>query len=230
MATEKEAVLSRYLGQHGLKYQEKNIVPEEMYASVARVRAEKLQPYIAPNSNVLEYGVGLGYNLAQLDCHEKLGFDIAEFLCSHLAARDIPFVSRTAHLDESSFDVIICHHVLEHTASPWVVLREMYRLLRPGGTLLLFVPYEKERMYRRFNCTEKNGHLFSWNPQTLGALAQGAGWSIQTIRLALFGYDRFAASVAHHLGLGEQGYRFIRRVLLFARPRYEIRAVLKKPA
>lgn len=40
-----------------------------------------------------------------------------------------------------AFDVVICSHVLEHVATPWVAARNIQYLLRPGGLLLVTVPW-----------------------------------------------------------------------------------------
>ena len=41
---------------------------------------------------------------------------------------------------DASFDAILCTEVLEHVAQPITVIKEMARLLRPGGRLLLTAP------------------------------------------------------------------------------------------
>lgn|GEM_PF-687779 len=44
-------------------------------------------------------------------------------------------------LAADSFDVVICTQVLEHDAAPLHTLAEMHRVLRPGGTLLVTLPF-----------------------------------------------------------------------------------------
>lgn len=44
-------------------------------------------------------------------------------------------------LAEASFDAIMCVEVLEHVPAPVEALREMTRLLRPGGLLLITAPF-----------------------------------------------------------------------------------------
>ncbi|HAV43452.1 TPA: hypothetical protein DCX15_05500 [bacterium] len=44
--------------------------------------------------------------------------------------------------EDSSFDVIICSEVLEHVPSPHRAISEIYRILKPGGKLLLTVPFD----------------------------------------------------------------------------------------
>ncbi|MFO0765105.1 MAG: methyltransferase domain-containing protein [Patescibacteria group bacterium] len=43
-------------------------------------------------------------------------------------------------LEEASVDAIICRSVLEHVQDPGLAMKEMYRILKPGGVLFLQVP------------------------------------------------------------------------------------------
>ena len=43
--------------------------------------------------------------------------------------------------EDGSFDTVVSFHVLEHTEDPGKVLSEMARVLRPGGIVLLAVPF-----------------------------------------------------------------------------------------
>ena len=47
--------------------------------------------------------------------------------------------------DDNSYDFIICNHVLEHIPDDTKAMRELYRILAPGGTAILQVPYDKNR-------------------------------------------------------------------------------------
>lgn len=42
---------------------------------------------------------------------------------------------------DASYDAVLCLAVLEHVPRPWDAMQEMTRVLRPGGTLFLYVPF-----------------------------------------------------------------------------------------
>jgi SAM-dependent methyltransferase len=52
--------------------------------------------------------------------------------------------------DQASFDNIVCNQVLEHVFTPDQFIKEIYRVLKPNGSLLLTVPFvwdEHEQPY-----------------------------------------------------------------------------------
>jgi SAM-dependent methyltransferase len=51
---------------------------------------------------------------------------------------DIPF-------GEASFDLVICNHVLEEVPDDGRAIREMYRVLAPGGRLVTQTPVDRDR-------------------------------------------------------------------------------------
>ena len=51
---------------------------------------------------------------------------------------DLPFADAT-------FDWILCNHVLEHIPNDTQAMKELYRVLKPGGKALLQVPLDTNR-------------------------------------------------------------------------------------
>ncbi len=45
----------------------------------AKVRAQKIAPFVKPNDVVFEYGVGQGWNLLGLLCERRVGYDVRAF-------------------------------------------------------------------------------------------------------------------------------------------------------
>ncbi len=218
-----------YQGAAGRAYHEgKRGIPPEAFAWVARLRAEKFAPHVLPSDTVVEFGVGAGWNLAELKCARRIGFDVSDFLASAVRDLGIEFVSDASMIADASADVVICHHMLEHALNPAASLAEIRRVLKPGGKLLLCVPFEKEARYRSFDPAEPNHHLFSWNVQTLGNLVTECGFTLASTGLGQFGYDRAAAAWAVKFKLGERGFRWLRSLVHLFLPASEVRVVAMK--
>ncbi|WP_416384502.1 class I SAM-dependent methyltransferase [Salinimicrobium sp. HB62] len=47
--------------------------------------------------------------------------------------------------EDSSFDFILCNHVLEHIPDDTKAMKELFRILRPGGTAILQIPQDLQR-------------------------------------------------------------------------------------
>jgi len=74
-------------------------------------------------------------------------------------------INRRLPLGDESFDAVWFSHCLEHTDNPMAVLDELWRVLRPQGTLAVVVPPFRTRVVGR--------HLFT-------------GWSTGQLMLVLF--------------------------------------------
>jgi len=218
-----------YLGNAGRQYHDvKRAAPDGALPWIMRARAEKFAPFVKSTDVVFEYGVGSGWNLAQLPCTRKIGFDIAEQLAQRTRDLGIEFTSDVSSIPDATADAVLCHQTLEHLSDPFEALKQLLRIARPEGRLVLHVPWERERRYRHYDPQEPNHHLFNWNAQNIGNLVALAGFHIQTVRMVSYGYDRFAATLAFRLKLGESGFRFLRRMLILMRPLREVELVATK--
>lgn len=220
-----------YQGEAGRAYHEgKRALPPEAFPWVARLRAEKFASHVRETDTVIEFGVGGGWNLTELKCARRIGFDVSDFLELAVRERGIEFMRESAALADACADVVICHHMLEHALNPAAALAEIRRVLKPGGKLLLHVPFEEEPRYRKHDPAEPNHHLFSWNAQTLGNLVTECGFELVSAGIGQFGYDRAAAAWACKLRLGERGFRLLRSLAHLLLPASEVRVVAAKPA
>lgn len=96
-------------------------------------------PFITPGSAVLDVGCGQSPYKSWLPAGcSYTGLDIA----SGDGLPDIVIQPDTVWpVADSSQDVVLCTQVLEHAQDSALLLSEIHRVLRPGGTLILTVPF-----------------------------------------------------------------------------------------
>lgn len=205
-------------------------IPEECSRWISRLRADKLSQWMRQVPKVLEFGVGSGWNLAAVPVAERLGYDIGAHLRPVVEGRGIQFLDSLASIAPASLPCILSHHCIEHVPDPNSVLSQFGTLLQPGGTLLLYVPFETERRYRNYDPAEINHHLFSWNVQSFANLVATHGFEILSVKTRRFGYERRCALLAFQWGLGELGFRLLNALLLRLWKAEEIELVARKTA
>ncbi len=89
-------------------------------------------------------------------------------------------------LSPSSFEVITMWHSIEHVHDPIAVLREAFRLLVPGGKIIVACP-NHESSPRRWFGSEWFGldlprHLIHFSPSTLRDALEVSGFCVESIR------------------------------------------------
>lgn len=218
-----------YQGQSGREYHgHKRGLQPGCLAWVMAHRAAKFQPHVRPSDVVCELGVGAGWNLGRLQCAHRLGIDAADFLAEPLAALGIEFLAQIDRVPPATVDVAICHHALEHLLEPAAALKQLAQVLKPGGRLILHVPWERERHHARFQPNDPNHHLYTWNAQNLGNLVTVLNYKIESLSVRRYGYDRFAANTAAKLQTGQLGFKAIRTVLICLRPLWEVELICRR--
>jgi len=193
---------------------------------LAAQRARKLARLIRPTDTVFEFGVGTALNLRDLDCARKVGHDPSPDAADRCEAFGIKFVHDPDALADR-FDVVLCHHVLEHLPDPFAALDRFKSWLAPEGRLVLYAPYEHTRDYRTYRPDDPNMHLFSWNPLTLGNLVTAAGYTVNHVHVRGYGYEQ---RLAHLAKWGTPLYRAALWLARFIRPCDEIELVARPSA
>lgn len=131
----------------------------------------------------LDYGCGTGDYLAFSRSHglEPMGVEFSE--ASARAARDRGFLVVLAHdlgaLPHASFSYVSAIHALEHAPAPADTFLRLARLLAPGGTLFVEVPYLDGHEFwafgRYYSMIQAPLHLQFFSDRTMDRLARGAG-------------------------------------------------------
>jgi SAM-dependent methyltransferase len=116
----------------------------------------------------------LGFNCAGLDpsaqmierCRRRPGLEGVELLCGVL----------DGYQPSQPFDVAVCGETLEHIEDDVAALRQVHRLLRPGGVLVLTVPVDM----RLWNEADREaGHFRRYSKGEILDKLQRAGFTPQ---------------------------------------------------
>ena len=113
----------------------------------------RLLSHIPRSSTVLDVGTGGGYLLSDLQAmgfRSLFGIDFDPLCVEHARQQGLSQVmlgdARGTKYTDGKFDVVIASDILEHIENESDALTEWNRILKPGGTLIVFVP----------------GHLYLW--------------------------------------------------------------------
>jgi SAM-dependent methyltransferase len=89
-------------------------------------------------------------------------------------------------LADSSLDLIICYHILEHITDDKKAMSELYRVLKHGGTALIQTPFKEGAIYEDFSITHpkerekhfgQDDHVRFYSVSGLNERLQEAGFS-----------------------------------------------------
>lgn len=105
---------------------------------------------------VLDVGCGSQPYRALVPAARYVGLEIDTPQARASFAADVYYDGRTLPFDAGSFDAVLCSQVFEHVFTPAEFLGEISRVLRPGGLLLLTVPFvwdehEQPRDFARYS-------------------------------------------------------------------------------
>jgi 2-polyprenyl-3-methyl-5-hydroxy-6-metoxy-1,4-benzoquinol methylase len=98
-----------------------------------------LQPQ---KGRILDIGAGTGefLSVAKNDGWQTIGVEPSDRAKAIAKNKGVSFVEETSELENHSFDVISMWHVLEHVPDLDKQIKELKRLLKPTGTLIIAVP------------------------------------------------------------------------------------------
>ncbi len=166
-----------------------------IFDKIFRARARSLEPFRG-DGRLLEVGCAHGFLLDHL---RSRGYRVSGVEVSPLAADyarntlklDVRLGSlASAGFETGAFDVVMMLDVLEHLHRPMEVLREVGRVLRPDGVLLVQCPWELthwEEVLEAFLRGKRTGcivpdavpaHLYFFSPRTLEAILGKGGFRV----------------------------------------------------
>jgi ubiquinone/menaquinone biosynthesis C-methylase UbiE len=119
--------------------------PNPLIRYTENKRVRMLAEGVSGSDRVLDVGCGEGYVLARIRSKEIVGLDISETALERISGSRARLVRADAArmpFTDSYFDGAICSETLEHVPEPGKIVKEISRVVRPGGIVLLSVPNE----------------------------------------------------------------------------------------
>ena len=205
------ATLSRLLGRE----------PDRAFAR----RAWRLLDYLAlrDGETVLDYGCGMGFYLlamGRLRRVQLVGIDGDRRRLGQARAARVPGDvllgdGQRLPFADATFDSVLASEVIEHLPDDTAGLREIWRVLRPGGKLAISVPHARypfwwdpiSRMLELLGrppirsgpiATIWSNHVRLYTPATLFALVADAGFEVEALEEA----THYSIPFAHFLLYG----------------------------
>jgi 2-polyprenyl-3-methyl-5-hydroxy-6-metoxy-1,4-benzoquinol methylase len=179
-----------------------------------------------PNGHLLEVGCGSGRMLAGMATRgwRVTGIDFDEQAVTNAKNKGLDVyhgVLSSQNFRENSFDAIVMSHVIEHVPEPRELLRECFRVLKPGGTLVVITPNVQGRLHKAFKESwrglEPPRHLHLFSPAALSRLIVDAGFAaavkLETTVRDVAGLWAASYSLANNIPGAEKGGLLNRRIL-----------------
>ena len=165
-------------------------------------RAELVSKIITKRSRILEIGSGHGFFL---DIMKKNGYDITGFEISKEKRKYSKKVTKVPVLDininekiptNKSFDIVVLFHTLEHIIDPVILLKNIKKLLKPKGKVLVEVPNCDDfhlglnKFYKEFYW--ERAHIHYFNPKSLKTMINLGGFkSIKITGVQRYSIENF---------------------------------------
>jgi 2-polyprenyl-3-methyl-5-hydroxy-6-metoxy-1,4-benzoquinol methylase len=159
-----------------------------MHQALLQARLDASMMYLGKNNAGTLLDVGCG-NGSFLDRMRLLGWNVRGVDIDHKSAKiahetfGIPVYVGTlqeAKYPDASFDAITMSHVIEHVYNPITLLMESYRILKPGGSLVVVTPNTTSFGHRQFDRNwrglEPPRHLHLFSRLTIENIANKAGF------------------------------------------------------
>ena len=194
----------------------------------ARIDAFKWAGHVSPGDTVVDFGCGGGAVLAGLTAARRIGIEVNPPAREAAAARGLEVAASPGELPDATADVVISNHALEHTLAPLAELRELHRILKPAGRLVLWLPLDDWRTQRAPDPGDINHHLYTWSPMLLANLLSEAGFEVRESRVVAHAWPQ-----QHHIlwrVLPEPAFHAVARAWARLRRHRQVHAVAVKPA
>jgi hypothetical protein len=145
---------------------------------------------------LMDLGCGLGYFLdgaVKDNTFNATGVDVSQDAIDYVKNKfgyNVLNETELDNLSEQSFDVITQWHVLEHVHKLNERMQQLYRLLKPNGTMFIAVPNSNSwdaKHYKEFwDGYDVPRHLYHFNQKSFALLMQKHGFTVVDTKPMIF--------------------------------------------
>jgi len=173
-----------------------------------KMRIRRVLPYIREHRNCRLLDIGCGWDARFLKSVEPyigagvgVDFKAPELVEGKIRTERLTLQDCLPYAD-SSFDLVTMLAVLEHLEQPEAILREIHRVLCPGGKLVLTVPSKAARPVLEFlafrlgvvSRAEIADHKIYYDRDSLSLLLRLAGFTLRRHRYFQLGMNNFCVA------------------------------------
>lgn len=78
---------------------------------------------------------------------------------------DVQFDITNISKPDESYDLIICYHILEHVVEDIKAMQELFRVLKPNGTIWIQTPFKEGEIYEDYTITSEAERLIHFGQE-----------------------------------------------------------------
>lgn len=138
------------------------------------------------SDKILDVGCGNGFLSQLYPNFDIVGVDISDGMLANNPHKWIKAPAEKLPFPDNHFDYVVCRSLLHHLEDPEVGLKEMFRVLKPGGKWACWDPNHNvvyETIRHIFQHTDRFSHLHkSFNDNELVRMVWNAGFVLNHIR------------------------------------------------
>jgi SAM-dependent methyltransferase len=184
-------VKGRYGANHGADYLAYELKNEKPFLELQLLALKDADFWELPAGKVLDIGCATGALLAELKkrgwgttgveiCKEEAEYARKE---RSLDVRSLPL--EEGNFASCSFDAVLASHLIEHLNNPGSLVKEVGRILKPGGRFIVTTPNISGFQAKIFKGAWRSAifdHLYLFSVKTLSELLKRNGFKIEKIK------------------------------------------------
>ncbi len=181
-------VVKYFIGRKQIQYYKGLVIKADL--GLHDQVAEKIRTEVAPGARILDWGAGEGALSARL---ADLGFrvtaadkDQANFKCTQADFSCVDFdspeeIAQFVQGHEGAFDVVLGIEVIEHVHDQWQYVRQLMRMAKRGGVILITTPNTASWLSRLLFFFKGRFHQFGDGDLSYGHISPISPWELEVI-------------------------------------------------